>query len=113
LLRNPEEVLVIRKVFIRDKYPLDFDFNYSYEITPALDAANELLNSYRGWIYDTSAGLYNRPFYGWTPFSRWEISRNYFKWQFRFAVVVMQLLTIAKLLKFRLHGDADGVVRSG
>lgn len=32
--------------FTRDKYPIDFDFNYSYEITPALDAAIELLDSY-------------------------------------------------------------------
>lgn len=32
--------------FTRETYPIDFDFDYSYEITPALDAAIRLLNSY-------------------------------------------------------------------
>jgi predicted peptidase len=41
----PEEGYWSSAKFTRDKYPIDFDFNYSYEITPALDAAIELLNS--------------------------------------------------------------------
>jgi predicted peptidase len=42
----PKEGYWASAKFTRDKYPIDFDFNYSYEITPALDAAIELLDSY-------------------------------------------------------------------
>lgn len=37
--------------FERDTYPIDFDYNYSYEITPALQAAIELVKSYREESY--------------------------------------------------------------
>lgn len=44
--------------FSREKYPIDFDFNYSYEITPALDAAIELLKSYRNDDYIDTTRIY-------------------------------------------------------
>ncbi|MDP5140071.1 MAG: prolyl oligopeptidase family serine peptidase [Spirosomaceae bacterium] len=44
--------------FDRETYPIDFDYNYSYEITPALDAAIELLNSYLGDDYADTSRVY-------------------------------------------------------
>lgn len=43
----PKEGYWASAKFTRDTYPIDFDFNYSNDITPALESAIELLKSYR------------------------------------------------------------------
>lgn len=44
--------------FSREKYPLELDFNYAYEITPALDAAIELIQSYRTEDFVDTSRIY-------------------------------------------------------
>lgn len=111
----PKEGYWASAKFTRDKYPIDFDFNYSYEITPALDAAIELLNSYieEGFIDISRIYITGLSMGGMGTFEA--VGR--FPKLFAAAVpvcgggdTISYDETTAKVPFWIFHGDVDGVV---